>query len=31
VQNKRLETVVACNNVVIGAGSGFSTIACSSS
>ena len=30
VQNKRLETVVACNNVVIAAGLGFSTIACSS-
>jgi hypothetical protein len=31
VQNKRLQTVVACNNVVTGAGSGFSTIACSAS
>jgi hypothetical protein len=30
VQNKRLDTVVACNNVVTAAGSGFSTIACSS-
>jgi hypothetical protein len=30
VQNKRLQTVVACNNVVTAAGSGFSTIACSS-
>ncbi len=30
VQNKKLETVVACNNVVIAAGSGFSTVACSS-
>ena len=30
VQNKRLETVVACNNVVTAAGSGFSTVACSS-
>ena len=30
VQNKRLQTVVACNNVVTSAGSGFSTVACSS-
>jgi hypothetical protein len=30
VQNKRLNTVVACNNVVTAAGRGFSTIACSS-
>ncbi len=30
VQNKRLQTVVACNNVVSAAGSGFSSIACSS-
>ena len=30
VQNKRLQTVVACNNVVTAAGSGFSTVACSS-
>jgi hypothetical protein len=29
VQSKRLQTVVACNNVVSAAGSGFSTIACS--
>ncbi|MGO9781637.1 MAG: hypothetical protein ACLPQY_18020 [Streptosporangiaceae bacterium] len=29
VQSKRLQTVVACNNVVGAAGSGFSTIACS--
>ncbi len=28
VQNKRLQTVVACNNAVKGAGQGFSTIAC---
>lgn len=31
VQSKRLQTVVACDNVVTGAGSGFSTIACSAS
>jgi hypothetical protein len=30
VQNKRLQTVVACNNVVTAAGRGFSSIACSS-
>ena len=30
VQSKKLQTVVACNNVVTAAGSGFSTIACSS-
>lgn len=30
VQSKRLRTVVACDNVVTAAGSGFSTIACSS-
>ncbi len=29
VQSKRLQTVVACGNVVRAAGSGFSTIACS--
>jgi len=29
VQNKRLQTVVACNNVVTAAASGFSTVACS--
>jgi hypothetical protein len=29
VQSKRLQTVVACNNVVSAAGRGFSTIACS--
>ena len=29
VQSKRLETVVACDNVVTAAGSGFSTVACS--
>jgi hypothetical protein len=29
VQNKRLQTVVACNNVVTAAGSGFSTVTCS--
>jgi hypothetical protein len=31
VQNKRLQTVVACNNIVTAAGRGFSTVACSSS
>ena len=31
VQSKDLQTVVACNNVVNAAGSGFSTITCSSS
>jgi hypothetical protein len=30
VQSKKLQTVVACNNVVSGAGKGLSTIACSS-
>ena len=30
VQSKRLQTVVACNNVVTTAGSGFSTVACTS-
>ena len=30
VQNKRLQTVVACNNLVTAAGKGFSTVACSS-
>ncbi len=29
VQNERLQTMVACNNVVTAAGSGFSTVACS--
>jgi hypothetical protein len=31
VQNKRLQTVVACSNVVSAAGKGLSSIACSSS
>jgi hypothetical protein len=29
VQNKRLQTMVACSNMVTAAGSGFSTVACS--